>query len=179
MSWHERLTLPVLGPRVKGFGPPTRRIPEGDEIAVDAWVGTKQLHRKENAQDSGLPNAVEKDTYPAWICALYSTLSITWPRAPTSLSHSPSMPAPSINLCILPLELGLGCIKWHSPTTTVDTKVKGRPPPTGWMYVWLPTPMDIFAGSERAKLRIEPVPEKVTAWKRSLDATTSAHQISA
>lgn len=99
-----------------------------------------------------------------------------WPRVPTSLSHSPSIAIPSINFCILPVVCILDSMRWHSPTTTVDTKVRGGPPPTACRCVWPPTPVDIFVGSERAKLRMPPVPEKVTASKNSLDATVNSYK---
>ena len=90
------------------------------------------------------------------------------PIAPTRRSHSPSMQAPSINLCNLPFWLILGSRRLHSLTMIVDTKTNGPPPPTAWKCDWLPMPTDTLAGSNLDKLRKLPTPANVTASKNNL-----------
>jgi hypothetical protein len=41
--------------------------------------------------------------------------------------------------------------------------VSGPLPPTVWKYVWLPKPVETFAGSVRDKFRIPRMPEKMMA----------------
>jgi hypothetical protein len=172
---HERWTA--------GAGTPGKRIRTTSTADIACIGGRRSSCRtmsiiiarckSNNLPDSGDVNAVANDTYPACIWTLYSTWLMTCPMTATSRSHSPSTTAPSISFCILPFALDLGSMRWHSPTLTADTNVRGPLPPTAWKYVWLPNPVDNFAGSERDRFRTPPMPENVTASKNSLNAKQS------